>query len=142
MLRIALLCVHVVLLVLASTSFTIVTGPRTGHFEWQSFSYFSQSGWGLPYQFPYSLPVVLTYLAAYSVGLAGYAIFWRRGYRMLGAVGMLLCGIGFASFGYEVTHWLSDHYGSWIASAPAAAIVLALVVLIVDWRSSAPSIVA
>ena len=134
MVRIALLSVHVVLLVLAATSFTIITGPRTGDFQWEAFRYFSQSGWGLPYRFPYTLPVVLTYLAGYGVGMAGYVLFWRRGYRLLGGAGMLLCGVGLASFGFELTHWLADHYDSWIASAPAAAIVLAVVVLIVDWR--------
>ena len=70
---------HVVLLVLASTAFTAVTALTDGRFQWQYYWYAGQTGWGLPYQFPYSLPVVLTYLAAYGTGLAAYAIAWQRG---------------------------------------------------------------
>ncbi len=79
-----LLAAHVVLLVLASTSFTAVTALRDGHFQWEYFHYASQDGWGVPYQFPYSLPVVLTYLLAYGTGLATYIIAWRRGSWIIG----------------------------------------------------------
>ena len=63
-----LLITHVILLILASTSFTVVTGLRDGHFRWEYMNYVSQSGWGVPYQFPYTLPVVISYLAAYGSG--------------------------------------------------------------------------
>jgi len=89
----------------------------------------------VPYHFPYMLPVVLTYLTAYGIGLAGYILFWRGGHHAIGGVGMVLCAVGLASFAYETTHWFSDHYDSWIASAPAAAIVLAIIALIAGWRS-------
>src|ERR1700748_2906351 len=113
---IQLLLVHVLLLVLASTSFTVVTGLRDHHYQWQYFNYHSQSGWGVPYQFPYTLPVVLTYLAAYGTGLATYIISWQTGSRIISAAGVLLCAIGLASFAYELTHWFREHYGSWIVS--------------------------
>ena len=59
-----LLITHVTFLVLASTSFTVVTGLRDGDFQWEYMNYVSQSGWGVPYQFPYKLPDVLSCLAA------------------------------------------------------------------------------
>ena len=132
------LFVHVVLLVLASTSFTAVSGLRDGHFQWEYFRYASQSGWGVLYQFPYSLPVVLTYLAAYGTGLANYIVFWRKGSWIIGSVGVLLCGVGFASFAYELTHWLSDHYNSWIVSVPAALLLLAVAAVIQNYRLAVP----
>ena len=106
-----LLITHVILLVLASTSFTVVTGFRDGDFQWQYFRYASQSGWGTPYQFPSTLPVVLTYLAAYATGLATYIIAWQTGSRIISATGILLCAVGLASFADELTHWISEHYG-------------------------------
>jgi hypothetical protein len=124
---ISLLLAHVLLLVLASTNFTVLTGLGDGQFQWEYFRYAKQSGWGVPYEFPYSLPVVITYLAAYGAGLAAYVMAWRRGLPVIGAVGSLLCAIGFASFTYELTHWFNEHYRSWILSAPAALFVLAVV---------------
>jgi len=129
-----LLTTHVTLLVLASTSFTVVTGFRDGHFQWQYFCYASQSGWGVPYQFPYTLQVVLTYLAAYGTGLAVYIIAWRMGSRIIGATGILLCAIGLSSFTYELTHWLSEHYGSRIISFPAPLLLLAVATAIQYYR--------
>src|SRR4051794_21120533 len=121
-----LLITHVTLLVLASTSFTVVTGLSDGHFQWQYFRYASQSGWDVPYQFPYTLPVVLTYLAAYGTGLATYIIAWQTGSRIISVTGILLCAIGFMSFAYELTHWFSEHYGSSIVSLPAPLLLLAV----------------
>jgi len=86
------------------------------------------------YQFPYTLPVVLTYLAAYGTGLANYIIAGRRGSWLIGAAGVLLCAIGFASFAFELTHWFSEHYDSWIASFPAALLVLAVAAVIQRYR--------
>jgi hypothetical protein len=131
---ILLLLTHVTLLVLASTSFSVVTGLRDHHFQWQYLNYVSQSGWGMPYQFPYSLPVVLTYLAAYGAGLAAYLIAWQDGSRIISAIGVLLCAIGFVSFAYELTHWFTEHYGSWILSLPAPLLLLAVVAAVQHQR--------
>ena len=129
-----LLITHVTLLVLASTSFTGVTGLRDGHFQWEYLKYFSQSGWGRPYQFPYALPVVVTYLAAYGTGLATYMIAWQMGSRIISVAGAVLCAVGFASFAYELTHWISEHYGSWIISLPAPLLLLAIAAAIQYYR--------
>jgi hypothetical protein len=129
-----LLITHVALLVLASTSFTVVTGLRDSDFQWEYFNYVSQSGWGVPYQFPYTLPVVLTYLAAYGTGLATYIIAWQTGSRIISATGVFLNAVGFASFAYELTHWFSEHYGSWIVSLPAPLLLLAVAAVIQHFR--------
>jgi hypothetical protein len=129
-----LLITHVTLLVLASTSFTVVTGLRDNHFQWEYLNYVSQSGWGVPYQFPYTLPDVLTYLAAYGTGLATYIIAWQTGSRIISATGVLLCAIGLASFAYELTHWFSEHYGSWIVSLPGPLLLLAVAAAFQHYR--------
>lgn len=135
--RLTLLAVHVALLLLASTCFTIVTGIGSRQFQWEYFRYFSQSGWGIPYQFHYSLPVVLTYLAAYAAGAAAYALIYRTGSRIVGPLGVLLCTCGLASFAFELTHWFTAHYGSWIASAPIALLPLAAVAGVQQYRRNA-----
>ena len=102
--RIALIVLHAVLLLVASTSFTIMSGFGDGIFSWEYFRYASQRGWGVPYQFAYSLPVVLTYLAAYAVGIVGYGLTWGSGFRFVGVAGTLLYAVSFVSFAYELTH--------------------------------------
>ena len=132
--RLKLLIVHLILLLLASTSFTIATGLGDGRFQWEYLQYFSQNGWGITYQFRYSLPVVLTYLAAYASGLAAYCLLYRSGSQLVGLAGVVLCAAGFASFAYESTHWFVNHYGSWIASAPIVLMALAAVAGIQHYR--------
>jgi hypothetical protein len=134
-----LLATHVVLLILASTSFTVVTGFGDHHFEWQYLTYASQSGWGVKYQFPYSLPVVLTYLVAYGAGLAAYVIAWRSGFLITGGVGTLLCAVGFASFAYELTHWVREYYASWIVSLPGPLLLLAVAAVVQRVSSKNPT---
>jgi hypothetical protein len=129
-----LLVAHVALLVLASTDFTALSGMSDGQFHWQYFRYARQTGWGKAYEFPYSLPVVLTYLTAYATGLAAYLIAWQRGSRIISAAGAVLCTLGFVSFLYELTHWLSDHYDSWILSTPAPLFLLAVAAAVQQWR--------
>jgi hypothetical protein len=131
---ILLLITHVLLLLLASTSFTVITGLSDHHFQWQYFNYYSQNGWGVPYQFPYTLPVVLTYLAAYGSGVVAYIIAWQTGSRIISSAGILLCGVGLASFSYELTHWVSAHYNSWIVSMPAPLLLLAVAAAIQRYR--------
>jgi hypothetical protein len=130
----SLLFLHVVLLVFASTCFTVVTGVGDGHYQWEYFRYSSQSGWGVPYRFPYSLQVVLAYLAAYASGVAAYCVAYRGGSRIIGLSGILLCTVGFTSFTLELSHWFVDHNRSWIASAPIALLALAPVAAIQQYR--------
>jgi hypothetical protein len=138
---ISLLVTHLVLLALASTRFTIVPGAGAGQFNWEYFRYASQSGWGGTYVSAYSLPVVVTYLAAYATGIAAYAVAYRRGSPLIGIVGILLCAVGCASFGFELTHWLHDHQRSLIASAPIALVALAPIAFIQQRRRRSATLV-
>ena len=124
-----LIILHVILLVLASTSFTVVTALGSDHFEWSYFQYTSQSGWGHPYQFPYPLAVVVTYLAAYSTGLIAYFLVWRNGSTIIGSAGIVLCVLGFASFAYELTHWFHEFYSNWIAHSSGLTLLLVILAL-------------
>jgi hypothetical protein len=126
----SLLVLHVLLLVLASTGFTAVTGIRDGHYRWEYFRYLSESGWGVPYQVAYSLQVVLTYLVGYAIGATAYRIVYRSGSPVIGLTGLVLCGVGFISYAFELSHWFVDHNRSWIASAPIALFALAPVAAI------------
>jgi hypothetical protein len=121
---------HLLLLILASTSLTAATVFMDGQINWQYFQYFHQTGWGRPYEFRYALPVVCAYLAAYATGFASYLILSRKGAPVIGRTGMLLCALGFASFAYELAHWFTDFYGSWIVSVPAPLMILGIVALI------------
>jgi hypothetical protein len=139
--RLVLLGFHVGLLALASTAFTVVSGFRDGTFQWEYFQYFSYQAWGVPYESPYRLSVVLAYLAAYASGFAAYSMIRRGGSGTIGMAGMLLCGVGFASFAFESTHWFVAHSRSWIASAPIAALILALLAATqqIGWRTALPA---
>lgn len=136
--RMILLLVHVALLLLASTCFTIVTGFFDGQFTWEYFRYTSRSGWGTPYEFRYSLPVVFVYLAAYAAGAAAYFGIWRGRSPIIGLAGLLFSGVGFASFGFELTHWFVRHNRSWIATAPIVLLILAAAASIQYFRRRAP----
>lgn len=125
------------LLLLASTNFTVVTGVGYGQFHWEYFRYVSRHSWGVPYEFPYSLAVVLAYLAAYVTGAAAYCTVYRRSSKLIGLAGILLCAAGLASFAIESTHWFSDHGRSWIASAPIALLALALAAAVLQYRGRA-----
>ncbi len=129
----ALIAAHALLLVLASIAFTVVTGER---FQIQLFRYSSENGFGNNYQSPDSLPVVVTYIAAYGGGMLAYLVLWGRGWRKLAATGGLLCVAGFLSYSLELTHWFFDHNRSLIVSFPVVSWVLAAGALLLACRSS------
>jgi hypothetical protein len=133
----ALIAIHVVLLVLASSSFTVVTGLGDQQFQWEYFRYLSQRTWGAPRPVVYSLPVVLAYLAAYSTGVAAYFVSFHRGSPTLGLIGIMFCIIGLVSFALELSHWFIDHQRTWIASAPIALLAIAIATAIQQWRNAA-----
>jgi hypothetical protein len=119
--------VHLVLLALACTSFTLVTVWASGAWTCSFYTYRYANGWGYVYQSDYTLPVVITYLAAYAVGIAVYGLAWGAGSRYIAATGLALCGVGLVSFGIEGSHWIWSHNLSWIASFPVVMGPLAVV---------------
>jgi hypothetical protein len=128
-----LLVLHVVLLALASTNFTVVTGWATGSFGWNYLSYSYQDGWGYIYHSQFSLAVVITYLLAYLAGTLAYAMLWSRGAPFCGFLGIALSIVGLASFALEASHWVFVYNLSWIASAPAVMFPLAAVAAFQMW---------
>lgn len=79
------------------------------------------------YRSDYTLPVIITYLAAYAAGIAVYAFAWSAGSRWIAGTGMALSIVGLMSFGIEGSHWLWSHNLSRIASFPVVMFPLAVV---------------
>jgi len=125
-----LLLLHALLLLLASTDFTIVTA-LTGHdsFRWCYFRYSSWSGFGVRYVSGFTLPVVLTYIACFALGVVAYSLAMAGGRMWTGAVGLVLCGLGLGSFLLEGSHWLVNHHRSWLAFSPLAMLIVCAIVL-------------
>lgn len=125
-----LLVLHALLLLLASTDFTIVTAPLgQDSWRWCYLKYSSQSGWGYQYVSDYTLPIVLTYIAAFAVGIVGFALAWPQGRWLIGLLGVVLSVLGLISFGIEGSHWVFEHNRSWLAFSPAIMFVL----LVLAW---------
>lgn len=122
-----LLLLHALLLLLASTDFTIVTAALgRDSWRWCYFKYSSQNGWGYQYVSDYTLAIVLTYIAAFAVGIGGFSLAWLRGRRLIGMLGVVLSVLGLVSFGIEGSHWVFEHNRSWLAFSPAVMFVLVL----------------
>jgi hypothetical protein len=135
---IAAATVHLVLLALACTDFTLVSGWFNGVWKCDFYTYRYANGWGYVYRSDYTLPVVITYLIAYATGTAFYALTWRAGSRWVAGAGLTLCIIGLLSFGIEGSHWLWTHNLSWIASFPMVLVPLAVVAACQAHRMSEP----
>lgn len=113
------LAIHAFLLLLASTEFTIVTAMFGGDaLRWCYYRYASHSGFGHAFVSDYTFPVVLTYLAAFMVGVAGFGLAWWQGRHIVGLLGVILSVIGVFSFALEGSHWIVEHHQSWIAYSP------------------------
>ena len=120
-----LLLLHALLLLLASTDFTIVTAVLgQDSWRWSYFKYASQSGWGYEYVSDYTLLMVLTYIVAFAVGLVGFAVACLQGRWPIGMLGIVLSVLGLVSFGIEGSHWVWEHNRSWLAFSPAIMFVL------------------
>ena len=116
---------HVVGILLAATGYTILTCLSDDvSFKWNFFQYAYEYGWGHVYQSRYGLLQVLTYVAAYSLGLPVFFHAWARGYRLLGISGAFLCLLGAISFVIESSHWVFNHNVSLIASSPLLIAIL------------------
>lgn len=122
---VVLLVCHSVLLMLASTRFSIISwlwGDVS--WQWTYFQFSSRNGWGTEYVSDYSLLQVLCYILAYGLGLVIFGIMRFRTHPIVSVIGVVLCILGTCSFCIEVSHWLWNHHWSLIASCPAAMVVL------------------
>lgn len=132
-----LFVIHAVLLVLASTNFSVISW-LWGDFYWtfRYFEYGYRNGWGYNYVSDYALGQVLCYVGAYGLGVAVFRAAWLRRGLWTGVPAMILCLIGAASFIFELTHWLWSHHLSLIASFPAVMVVLWVVIGAQLWKNS------
>lgn len=120
-----ILILHIVLILLASTNFTIISFAREGtSFSWNYGTYSHRSGFGSAFVSEYSLLQILTYLSGFTLGIILFAIVYRKGLSILGLLGLGLCSLGVVSFMIEGSHWVTEHHLSWIASFPIALIFL------------------
>ena len=132
------LCFHAGLLVLASTKFTVLSWMWGNYYwTWNYYQYSHRNGWGYQYQSEYSALVVLTYIAAYLAGVAGYALVWNRVHYGWTGPALILSALGLVSFLIEGSHWAWSHHLSWIVSCPAASLLLAGVVIVCSARTGA-----
>jgi len=117
--------VHVLLLILACTDFSIISW-LWGDLSWSCscFTYSYRNGFGYEYVSDYSLLQVLAYLLGYGLGLPVFVFAWKRQWVLLGLCGFVLCAVGFVSFTIEASHWVWQHNLSLIASFPAILFVL------------------
>jgi len=133
------LCAYVVLLILASTRFSVVSwiwGERA--WTWDYFQYSHRNGWGYPYRSDYSFVVVLTYLAAFLLGLIAHGMASRQVAGLWNTAAMIVCVLGLVSFSIEGSHWLWEHARSWIAICPAASLLLAAISVIQLGKNAGP----
>lgn len=116
---------HVILLTLASSNFTVVSFVRDDvSLSWNYFTYSYRSGFGYEYVSEYSPAQVLAYLAAYGVGLVFFLQVYRKICAILGGIGAVLCVVGLISFGIEGSHWIWSHHLSLIGSFPVVLVLL------------------
>ena len=119
------LLAHALLMLLASTSFTVVTFI-TGRerLEWCYFKYAFENGFGYRYQPEFSFLVTVTYILAFACGLVGFALAYRERRCVIAVTGMVLSFVGLVSFLIEATHWAYQHNLSWLAFSPAAILII------------------
>lgn len=116
---------HIILIILASTNFTIVSFAREGtSFSWNYGTHSHRNGFGGAFVSDYSLLQILTYLSGYTLGIILFATVYRKGLSLIGLLGIGLCGLGLVSFLIEGSHWVTNHHLSWVASFPIALIIL------------------
>ncbi len=120
-----LLALHAILLLFASTGFTIVTALLgKASLQWCYFRYVSSNGWGARYISDYTAPEIVTYLFAFAVGVVGFFIALKSRRPVIGGLGVLLSLIGVLSFSIEGSHWIFEHHRSWLAFSPAVMLTL------------------
>jgi len=127
-----LLILHVALILLAASSFTLVSWMWSSGdpLSFNFFQFAQRGGWGRPYVSDYSLPQVLTYVLGYAIGLVAYWQLRPFRQRLIVGCGTLVCLIGLGSFALELSHWAFDHHTSLVVNAPAIAVAIGLLGLV------------
>ncbi len=122
-----LLLIHSVLIVLAGTSYTVLTFPL-GYTTWNVnlYQYWWNKGFGQEYVSPYSNLDIGTYIAAFLVGFVAYWLAIRSRQRILGFTGLALSAICLVCFVNEAFQVSQFQYHSWILASPPLMLLLAI----------------
>ena len=122
---------HALLMLLASTSFTVVTFfTEDQPLQWCYLKYSHQSGFGYVYESDFSPIVIATYFISFLAGLIGFSVAYQRGRRIIGFAGAILSAVGLISFAIEGSHLFVEHNRSWLAFSPAIMLVLVAIAMI------------
>jgi hypothetical protein len=125
---------HLVLLLLASTDFTLITAPLGGaSLQWNFFGWAYANGWGYAYRSNYSFVQVCAYLLAYASGIGLYL--WMLRPSIIRNFGVGICVAGVVSFTVELSHWVFDHNLSLIASFPMILIAIDIWIITMAFRA-------
>lgn len=133
-----LLLIHSVLIVLAGTSYTVLTFPL-GYTSWNVnlYQYWWNKGFGQQYESSYSNLDIGTYIAAFVVGIVAYCLAIRSRKRILGYTGLALSAIGLVCFVNEAFQVSQFQYHSWILASPPLMLILAIATALQrKWMSS------
>lgn len=126
-----LLAIHAILLLLASTGFTIVTALLgKSSLQWCYFKYASSNGWGFKYVSDFSALEIATYILAFTFGVIGFCAAVKNNRPVVGVLGVFLSLLGVLSFAIEGSHWFITHNRSWLAFSPAIMFLLVSVVFL------------
>ena len=125
---------HLVVLLLASTDFTLITASLGGAtLQWNFFGWAYANGWGYVYRSSYSFGQVCAYLLAYASGIGLYL--WMLRPSIIRNFGVGICVAGVVSFTVELSHWVFDHNLSLIASFPVMLIAIDIWIIAVACRA-------
>ncbi len=120
-----LFAVHVLLLILAATDFTVlgvIFGD--GSFGCDFFKISYSYGFGRPTASDFSIWQALAYAISYGLGIPVFTHAWRLGWHWPGALGVGLSCLGFLSFVIEAVRIAVSGHLSLIASFPVVMVVL------------------
>jgi hypothetical protein len=126
-----LLAIHAILLLLASTGFTIVTALLgKASLQWCYFKYASSNGWGGEYVSDFSASEIATYIIGFTFGVIGFSAAMKNNRPVVGVLGVVLSLLGILSFAIEGSHWFITHNRSWLAFSPAIMLLLVALVFV------------
>ena len=128
---------HVALLILAATNFTVFSwfwGDASSSCDFYTLGY--RNGHGYSYVSEYSLGQIICYILSYGLGVILFRSLW--GNHHLGAcfLGATFSFFGVISFTLEASHWLFNHHLSLIASFPIFVLLIWIFVIVRLQRSS------
>ena len=122
-----LLFIHAVLMLLACTSYTIVTFFFDGAWKVSFWNYWKSDGFGKQYSSPFPELDIYTYIAGFAIGVVAFGLAIRNGKLIVGIPGVLLSLVGVCCFVNELIQISNDRYHAWVWVCPTLMIILAII---------------